>query len=217
MSSEEIFGAIAAGEMERVRDLVAQDASCAGARNEQGISALMWALYNRRSDMADVVLEVASGVDVFEAAALGRTETLSELIAEDATLIGGLSPDGFTALHLAAFFGHAEAVTLLLQQGAEASVAAKNPSMVHPLHSAAASGSTETVQALLQGGADVNAAQHGGWTALQAAAKQNNVEMARRLLAAGADVARRVDDGQGALDLAEAEGHDEMVALLKAV
>ncbi len=35
MSSEEIFGAIAAGEMERVRDLVAQDASCAGARNEQ--------------------------------------------------------------------------------------------------------------------------------------------------------------------------------------
>jgi len=217
MSSEEIFGAIAAGEMERVRDLVAQDASCAGARNEQGISPLMWALYNRRSDMADVVLDAASGVDVFEAAALGRTETLSELIAEDATLVDGMSTDGFTALHLAAFFGHAEAVTLLLQQGAEASVAAKNPSMVHPLHSAAASGSTQTVQALLQGGADVNAAQHGGWTALQAAAKHNNLEMARVLLAAGADVARRDDDGQGALDLARAEEHDEMVALLKAV
>lgn len=148
MSSEEIFGAMAAGELERVRDLVAQDASCAGARNEQGISALMWALYNRRSDMADVVLDAASGVDVFEAAA---------------------------------------------------------------------SGSTETVQALLQGGADVNAAQHGGWTALQAAAKHNNLEMGRVLLAAEADVARRVDDGQSALDLAEAEGHDEMVALLKAV
>ena len=95
MSSEEIFEAIAAGEMERVRDMVAQDASCAGARNEQGISALMWALYNRRSDMADVVLDAASGVDLFEAAALERTKTLSEL----------------------AFFGHAEAVTLLLQQG----------------------------------------------------------------------------------------------------
>ncbi len=162
MSSEEIFGAIAAGEMKRVHDLVAQDASCAGARNEQGISALMWALYNRRSDKADVVLDAASGVDVFEAAALGRTETISELIAEDATLVGAWSPDGFTALHLAAFFGHAEAVTLLLQQGAEASVAAKNPYMVHPLHSAAASGSTETVQALLKGGANVNAAPHGG-------------------------------------------------------
>ena len=149
----------------------------------------MCALYNRRSDMADVVLDAASGVDLFEAAALERTKTLSEL----------------------AFFGHAEAVTLPLQQGAEASVAAKNPSMVHPLHSAVASGSTETVQALLKGGADVNAAQHGGWTALQAAAKHNNLEMARVLLAAGAD------DGHGALDLAEAEGHDEMVALLKAV
>ncbi len=106
MSSEEIFGAIAAGEMERARDLVAQDASCAAARNEQGISALMWALYNSRSDMADVALDAASGVDVFEAAALERTETLSELIAEDATLVGAWLPDGFTALHLAAFFGH---------------------------------------------------------------------------------------------------------------
>ncbi len=216
MNAEAIFGAIAAGEIKRVRDLVAQDASYAGARNEQGISALMWALYNRRRDMADVVLDAASAVDVFEAAALGRTETLSELTAEDATLVGAWSPDGFTVLHLAAFFGHAEAVTLLLQQGAEASVEAKNPSTVHPLHSAAASGSTETVQALLQGGADVNAVQHGGWTALQAAAKHNNLEMVRVLLAAGADVERRADDGQGALNLAEAEGHDEMVVLLKA-
>ncbi len=68
----------------------------------------------------------------------------------------------------------------------------------------------------MQGGADVNAAQHGGWTALQAAAKHNNLEMVRVLLAAGADVERQADDGQGALNLAEAEGHDEMVVLLKA-
>ncbi len=77
MSSEEIFGAIAAGEMERVRDLVAQDASYAGARNEHGISALMWALYNRRSDMADVVLEAASGVDGLRRPPWGARKTIS--------------------------------------------------------------------------------------------------------------------------------------------
>jgi len=45
---------------------------------------------------------------------------LTELLAEDPELVDAMSGDGFTPLHLAAFFGQADAVRLLLARGATA-------------------------------------------------------------------------------------------------
>ncbi len=216
MSADEIFEAIKAGDADRVSALVAGDASLATARNEQGISVVMWALYNQRRDLAEVVSAAKPSLDVMEAAAMGRIEELGELVVEDPARVGEHSLDGFTPLHLAAFFGQPAAVKWLLERGADPNAVAKNPTMVRPLHSAVASGLTESVVALVDGGADVNAAQQGGWTPLQAAAMHNRLEMVRSLLAAGADVAQQADDGKTAIGLAEAGGHDEMVKLLKA-
>ncbi len=216
MSADEIFEAIKAGHADRVNALVTGDSSLAAARNEQGISAIMWALYNRRRDLAELVSAARPSVDVAEATAMGRIEELRELVAEDPAKVGEYSPDGFTPLHLAAFFGQPAAVKWLLEQGADPNAVAKNPTMVQPLHSAVASGLTESVVALVDGGADVNAAQQGGWTPLQAAAMHNRLEMVRSLLAAGADVAQQADGGKAAIGLAEAGGHDEMVRLLQA-
>ena len=216
MSADEIFEAIKAGDPDRVSALVTGDSSLAAARNEQGISAIMWALYNQRRDLAELVSAAQPSLDVAEATAMGRIEELRELVAEDPARVGEHSPDGFTPLHLAAFFGQPAAVKWLLEQGADPNAVAKNPTMVQPLHSAVASGLTESVVALVDGDADVNAAQQGGWTPLQAAAMHNKLEMVRSLLAAGADVAQQGDEGKTAIGLAEAGGHDEMVKLLQA-
>ncbi len=214
MNADEIFEAIKSGDADRVSALVAGDSSLATARNEQGVSVVMWALYNQRRDLAEVVSAAKPSLDILEATAMGRIAELGELVAEHPARVGERSPDGFTPLHLAAFFGQPAAVKWLLERGADPNAVAENPTMVQPLHSAVASGLTESVVALIDGGADVNATQQAGWTPLQAAAMHNRLEMVRSLLAAGADVAQQADDGKTAIGLAEAAGHNEMVRLL---
>jgi ankyrin repeat protein len=63
---------------------------------------------------------------------------------------------GSTALHHAAWRGHADVVKLLLQAGADVNAKTRSNSET-PLHLAAMHGHTDVIQLLLQAGADVNA------------------------------------------------------------
>jgi ankyrin repeat protein len=166
------------------------------SRDAQGLSAALHALY--RGETAEAKSLLPDEPNVFEAAAFGRLERLAELLASDPGLARAFSGDGFTALHLAAFFGHAEAVRLLLDGGADPNAVATSAQIgpVRPLHSAAATGRLECARLLLAHGADVNARQGGGFTALHAAAASSDAELARLLLAAGADATARADDGR---------------------
>ncbi len=214
MKSADVFEAISSGDVERLRTVVATDGGVAGARNEQGVSALLMTLYHRRNDMTGVLLEAGAPVDVFEAAALGRTDRVREQITQDSSLSEARSADGFTALHLSAFLGHPETARLLVEQGADVAAVSLNDMEVQPLHSAAASGSAEIVELLLEAGAPANARQQGGFTALHAAAMHDRREMTRVLLRFGADPHQLTDDGKSAFQLAEAQGYGAMVGLL---
>jgi uncharacterized protein len=166
------------------------------SRDELGLSPAMLALYRGETGEAEALLP--NEPNVFEAAAFDREERLVELLAGDPGLARAFSGDGFTALHLAAFFGHAEAVRLLLDAGADPNAvgASEQIGPVQPLHSAAATGRLECARLLLDRGADVNARQGGGFTALHAAAASSDAELARLLLAAGADETAKADDGR---------------------
>ncbi len=185
-----VFEAIAGNDLEALR---AELPAAASARDEQGVSALLFALYRRNDAARDALLEAGAEVGPAEAAALGRTDGLDP---------AARSGDGFTSLHLAAYFGGAETVRALLAAGADPDADAANPFGVRPLHSAASVGDRESVRALLEAGADPNVRQQGGYTPLHTAAHNDDAELVRLLLAHGADQAVRTDDGQTAADMA---------------
>jgi hypothetical protein len=196
-----LFDAIAAHDRDRVRALIADDPGLARKRNADGVSAVLWACYVREPELARELGDAAGVLDVFEAAALNRADRVRELVTADASLLTAVTPDGYHALGLAAFFAAPDALRVLLDAGAEVNQAATNVMGVTALHSAAASGRTDLVQALLDAGADPNARQQQGWTALHAAVHRGDEEMAKALLAAGADPQARTDDGTTPHDL----------------
>src|ERR671927_17008 len=101
------------------------------------MSDVLQAIYRGDAEEAER-LAARRELDVFEAAALGRTERLRELLAADPAAANAWADDGFQPLGLASFFGHADAVRLLLAHGAEVNSASRNQMKVMPLHSAAA-------------------------------------------------------------------------------
>ncbi|MCH7545571.1 MAG: ankyrin repeat domain-containing protein [Planctomycetes bacterium] len=125
------------------------------------------------------------------------------------------SPDGFTLLHLACFFGHLSCAKLLIERGAEVNIAAENESRVYPIHSAAACDSAEIVTLLLGAGAEADAKQQKDFTALMSAAMHNNLDMARALLKAGANPSQESEDDRTPISMAQEAGHGEMVEMLK--
>ena len=182
-----IFDAIKAGDEDAVRSALKDDPSASAARNDDDVSAVRAALYAQRQDLADAVLEAKPELDVFDAAAVGDADRLAELLDGDPNLTGAFSSDGYTPLHLAAFFGRGDAARLLLDRGADVGAVSRNDMEVQPLHSAVAGKHREIVAALLVAGADPNARQQGGFTPLLAAEEHDDTDMVRLLMDHGAE------------------------------
>src|SRR3954454_21437514 len=170
------------------------------ARDEHGVSALLLSLYHRRPEARDALLAAGAPVGPLEAAALGDVERLH---GADLSVRGG---DGFTPLHLAAFFGGAHAVRAILATGADPDADAENTFKVRPLHSAGAVGDHASVRALLEAGANPNVHQQGGYTPLHTAAHNGDAVLARLLLEHGADASLADESGQTPLDMATSDG-----------
>lgn len=209
---ERMLQAVAAGDTVEVERLLEADPALAATRGPDGVSAILLARYRGHAWIAERLADAAPELDLFEAAALGRESRLDELARADAAAVGSTGADGFTALHLAAYFGQLEATAVLLEHGAAPDSVAVNPSRVRPLHSAAAGGHAAIVGLLLERGADPDARQQGGFVPLHASAARGDVVSARLLLDHGADPALRTDDGRLAADLAT---DAELAALLR--
>jgi ankyrin repeat protein len=152
---------------------------------------------------------------IFAAAMQGQTEQVEQLLSANRSLVSAVSTDGWSALHLAAFFGAADTARTLLNKGADVNLRSTNAMQNLALHAAAAGGHAEIVKLLLDRGAPASARQHGGWTALHAAAQTGNLEMAQALITAGADVSARAENNQQPLDLALTKGQQKMVDFLE--
>jgi uncharacterized protein len=216
MSEGELFAAIDADDAAAVERLLAAAPELARARGEDGVSAILRALYWRREGALAVLVLAAPELDLFEAAALGETARVEEIVAADPAALGARSPGGFTALHLAAFFDRGPAAEVLIAKGADVNAPAENPSRVQPLGSAAAGRSSAVVVALLAAGADPNARQEGGFAPLHSSAQSGDLPSIELLLSHSADRDAQADDGRTPLDLAVAAGRNEAAERLRA-
>jgi ankyrin repeat protein len=173
----------------------------------------MHALYHRYSELASFIADRKTDLDLFEAASLGRFDSLKKAL-QDPAGVDAFSPDGFTALHFASYFSQPEAARLLLEKGANPESVAKNPMRVMPLHSAASARNLEGARLLLEHGAPVDARQQGGWAPIHAAAQNGDGAMLDLLLKHGADPKAVNDDGKSSADIARVKGHTEIAMRL---
>ena len=155
------------------------------------MSELLQAVYRGDQARARELLAADPELDVFEAAAVGATERLGEMLDEDPSLANAWASDGFQPLGLASFFGQSAAVRLLLKRGAEPNSASRNEMKVMPLHSAAATDDAETryeiAKLLLEHGADPNARQQDDFTPLMAAEQHGDERLRQLLIEHGAE------------------------------
>ena len=213
-AAQEVFDVIRAGDATRLAALLAADRSLVNARNERGHSPVLIAQYHQKRDLVTILLAAGPELDIFDAASVGRTARVAELLDRDPSLVNAFSGDGFFPLALAAFFGFPETVRLLLARGADASQVARNPMKIQALHSAV-TGSFDSVKLLVDAGAPVNGKQDKGWTPLHEAVNRNDLEMTRYLVAHGADPRLQNDEGKSAIGLAADKGFGEVLKVLK--
>jgi uncharacterized protein len=212
-SSAAFIDAIKAGEFERVKAMVSAEPALIDARSRSGDSAILTAVYHRQKDIVNLLVARGATLSIFEACAAGEVERVERTL--DASTINTYSTDGWTPLHLAAFFGHPKITELLLAQHADVSARSRNSNGNTPLHAALA-GNHKLVAGLLIGhGADVNAADAQGWRPLHLAAANNNLDAINALIAQGADVSAGNGEGLTPLSLAQEKNHREASALLR--
>jgi ankyrin repeat protein len=201
----DLFEAIAAGDGDAASALLSTDPGLGHRRHPSGPTPVLYALYQGQRPLAEA-LAAQLDLDLPEAAALDDLDRVTELL-DGGGPVDGRTPDGFTPLHLAAYFGAPRVAALLLARGADVAAVADNPMRIQALHAAAASRRPDIATALLAAGADADATQQGGYTPLMAAAGNGDRALAHALLAAGADPARTNDSGASPADIAREHGH----------
>ena len=207
--------AIKAGEFDRVKAMVSETPELIDARGRTGDSAILTAVYHRQKEIVNLLVARGATLTLFEAAAAGEVERVERLLADNPSSINHYSSDGWTPLHLSAFFGHRKIAELLLAHGADVVARSRNSNGNTPLHAALAGNHAFVAGLLMGAGADINAPDAAGWRPLHIAAANNNLDSMKTLIAQGADVNAANTDGKTALSLAQEKNQREASALLR--
>src|ERR1700716_3504683 len=104
-SSAAFIDAIKAGEFERVKARVSAEPTLMEARGRTGDSAILTAVYHRQKEIVNLLVARGASMTIFEASAAGELERVERTMAEEPAAINQYGSDGWTPLHLAAFFG----------------------------------------------------------------------------------------------------------------
>lgn len=211
------FEQVKAGDLSAVKESLSADASLLNTKNESGQTAFLLANYYGKKELAQYLLSQGPDLDIYSATLAGNLQRVATELDRDPGLLESHNSDGWTPLHIAAFFGQQKIAELLLTRGAKVDSRSTNAMKNTPLHAAAAGQKKALVQFLLEHQADANARQEGGWTALHAAAQNGDREMVELLLAHSADAKVRAENNQSPVDLALLKGHQEIVELLEEI
>jgi uncharacterized protein len=215
----ELLGCVRRGDRPAVESLLAANPALANGRDDRGNSPLLVATYTGRQEIARVLLERGARPNFFEACAAGLTADVRRHLRDDPGAASQWAHDGWTPLHLAAFFGHRDAAEALLDAAADVRALSRNAEANLPINAAAAGPRAdrrpEVVRLLLDRGSPVDGrGSPSAHTPLHEAAYNGDTALVRVLLERGADRSLRTGDGQTPLEIATQQGRHEVVQLL---
>ena len=212
---EEIIEAVKHADADKIQQLLAIEPNLINTITPSGISLILLACYYRNHEIIQQLLAHEPELDIYEASAVGDYDRVYDILKYDPDMINTFSPDGFTPLGLASYFGHYDLVKMLLSKGAEVNIYSKNEMKVMPIHSAVSTDNLEIAQLLLENKADPNAIQMKGITPLHAAAHNGSVDMIKLLLDYKADTNAQMVDGTRAADIAMDKNNKQAADLIK--
>ena len=152
----DVFEATALGYVDRLHERLDEDAGAVAARSSDGFTALHFAAFFGKAEVARILVE--AGADV-------------HAVADNEMRV--------QPLHSAAAGRHLEVCRLLLAAGAD--VNARQAAGYMPLHEAAQNGDPELVELFLSARADPAAVTDAGQTPSATAAAAGHLDVARRL------------------------------------
>jgi len=210
-----IHQAVAKGDLQAVKDLLAKDPKLVAAKDKNGETPLHEAA--RRGHKALAALLIAAKADVnahnnrvywdatpmMYAAAAGHRDVLELLLAKGADPNHQKRTWRVSALHEAVGRNDVETVRILLKHKANPNVIRRNYAAGAPIHEAK---DDKMLALLLDHGADINAADHAGRTVLHHAVRWGRAERVAFLLARRADP--NAGDSTGSTPLHLAGGGD---------
>lgn len=218
----ELCNAAAAGNVDRVKALLAADPALVNVKDRSGHTPLHRAAEKGQQVLAEVL--IARGADVNVQSPAGNTPLhraareghapVAKLLLDKQANPNAKDREGGTPLHDAATMGRKDVVSVLLDNGAD--VNAKDNAGNTPLHRSVASGHGDVVAVLIADEADVNARNNDGVTPLHLAATAGNNVVVASLLASKADAGAKTKGGEMPLDLAVKNGHTQAADLLRA-
>lgn len=207
---EPLLSAIRDRDEHTIARLLEDDPTLGTCRAPGGESVVLHACYIGAPELAPLLLS-GRPPSACEAAALGDVEALRFAIENDDDSRVLRSSDGWTPLHLAAFFGNVDAVILLIDHDAPLDALSTNATRNTPLHAAFAGANNATIiRRLIFAGADVCAKAASNITPIHLAASRGDYSLCDLLITRGADPHALMDDGTTPAMLAEQKGFSEL-------
>lgn len=215
-ATQSLIDAIRAGDADAAVAVLEQTPEAAHGVGAAGESPILEALYRGQQQVAARIAQERD-ITLAEAAALGAESRLNALLERADHALDQRSADGWTPLHLAAFFGHTGTVAALIARGADLEALSANRMANTPLCAAIAGACNRTtIAALLDSGANANAEGGGGVRPVHLAASRGAAPVLRELLVRGARADVATDEGKTAAQYATERGHPGVASLLEA-
>jgi RNA polymerase sigma factor (sigma-70 family) len=217
-----LFEAAGAGDADTIAQMLRRDPALVHARDFFGATVVTTARRAGHKALTDDLVERSGPLSLADAAEAGDITRVRVLLGSDPGGVDAVSPAGFTPLCLAAHYGHAGIVELLIQSGANIDRIASHAVGVAPLHSCLFARRFDIARLLVRLGADVNLRRTGtpdqertGWTALHYAASYDESDLLRFLLDHGGDPAMQDARGRTPCDVARERHAERALALLE--
>jgi len=222
----ELFAAVTAGEMDRVKELLKKETKeTIDQVDFYGYTALHAAAEAGNTEMIPLILDAGADINratydatftsLHHALAKGHFETARVLINKgaDVNLLNEAGVFG-SSLHYAILKDSEEFVKLVLSKGADVNLCSGQG--FSPIYQACMSDLPHIVKILLEAGADANVPDEDDLTPIHVCARDGSGECAMHLVKAGVDLNVKNNEGKTPIEMADMVNEQEMKEFLVA-